>query len=237
MIGIYDCFGYGQGYDMPFAERYRQIKESGFDSVMLWWSDQFGRGDGYKEDILLARKAGLIVENLHAPVHEQNCLSDAGEQGEHVYKSYLDCVDDCHQNEVSTLVIHLPNDKYPLNDQGMQRVWNLIKYAENKDVRIAFENLNNLRNLSIVLNAFQSKTAGFCYDSCHHINYAPDIDLLNLYGDRLSALHLHDNGGVHNQHHLPFDGSIEWNEIMKKIALTGYNGTTMLEPMNWDYMH
>lgn len=49
-IGIYDCFGYGPGYDVPFPERYRLIKEAGFDCVMLWWSDRFGRGEGYRKD-------------------------------------------------------------------------------------------------------------------------------------------------------------------------------------------
>lgn len=49
------------------------------------------------------------------------------------------------------------------------------------------------------------------------------------------TVHLQDNGGRHNQHQLPFDGSIEWTTVMKKIALTGYKGATTLEPMNWDY--
>ncbi len=236
MIGIYDCFGYGNGYDVSFEERYQLIKEAGFDCVMLWWSDQFGRGDSYKDDVRLARKAGLIVENLHAPVHEQNCLSDENEKGEHMFQSYLECMDDCYRNAVSTLVIHLPNDKYPLNDLGMKRVESLIKEAEGKNVRIAFENLNNLNNTASVLNTFHSASAGFCYDSCHHINYAPDVDLLGLYGDRLLALHLHDNGGVHNQHQLPFDGKTDWNELMRKIAQAGYDGPITLEPMNWDYM-
>ena len=48
MIGIYDCFGYGDGYDVSFDERYQLIKEAGFDCVILWRSDQFGRGEGYK---------------------------------------------------------------------------------------------------------------------------------------------------------------------------------------------
>ena len=49
------------------------------------------------------------------------------------------------------------------------------------------------------------------------------------------ALHLQDNGGKHNQHQLPFDGNIDWEEVMKKITLTGYQGATTLEPLNWDY--
>ena len=49
------------------------------------------------------------------------------------------------------------------------------------------------------------------------------------------ALHLQDNGGKYNQHQLPFDGNINWMSVMKKISLTGYQGATTLEPMNWDY--
>lgn len=49
------------------------------------------------------------------------------------------------------------------------------------------------------------------------------------------ALHLQDNGGKHNQHQLPFDGDIDWKDVMRKITLTGYQGATTLEPMNWDY--
>lgn len=49
------------------------------------------------------------------------------------------------------------------------------------------------------------------------------------------AVHLQDNGGKHNQHQLPFDGSIDWVEVMNSISLTGYKGATSLEPMNWDY--
>ena len=49
------------------------------------------------------------------------------------------------------------------------------------------------------------------------------------------ALHLHDNGGQHNQHQLPFDGHIDWTRVMREISNAGYQGATSLEPMNWDY--
>lgn len=51
------------------------------------------------------------------------------------------------------------------------------------------------------------------------------------------ALYLQDNGGKHNQHQLLFDGNVNWISVMKKVAITGYQGTTSLEPMNWDYEH
>ena len=56
-----------------------------------------------------------------------------------------------------------------------------------------------------------------------------------MYGNRLKAIHLQDNGGSHNQHQLPFDGSIDWPLVMGKLKKTGYKGAITLEPMNWDY--
>ena len=237
MIGIYDCFGYGPGYDVPFAQRYKWIKEAGFDCVMLWWSDRFGRGEGYREDVDLARNAGLVVENMHTPVHEQNDLSGDDLSGESCMETYLQCVKDCRQHNIPNMVIHLPDDRFPLNDLGMNRLERIVGAAEDNGIQVSFENLKNLSNLALVMDRFRSACVGYCYDSCHHINYAPDTDLLGLYGDRLTAIHLHDNGGLHNQHQLPLDGTIRWPEVMKKIAATGYRGATTLEPMNWDYTH
>ena len=237
MTGIYDCFGYGAGYDVPFTERYKLIKAAGFDCVMLWWSDKFGRGDGYEKDPDLARDAGLLIENMHAPVHEQNELSLDNLQGEHLFSDYLKCVNDCHKHHIPTVVIHLPDDTYPINELGYDRLDQIIDRAGDLDIQIAFENLRNVRNLSSVLNRVKFTHVGYCYDSCHHFNYATGTDLLALYGDRLKALHLQDNGGSHNQHQLPFDGSVDWPSVMEKLKKTEYSGAITLEPMNWDYTH
>ncbi len=235
MTGIYDCFGYGGSYDVAFDVRYRLIKNAGFDCVMLWWSDKFGRGEGYQRDAMLARDAGLKIENIHAPVHLQNCLSFDSSDGESVYSSYLQCVADCAEFEMPAIVIHLPDDKYPVDKLGMRRLADIVSRAEDKGIKLAFENLGNIGNLDTVLAAFESPYVGYCYDSCHHKNYVPDTDLLNMYGNRLAALHLQDNGGSRNQHQLPFDGTIDWAEVMAKISRTGYQGATTVEPMNWDY--
>ena len=39
MIGIYDCFGYGTGYEVSFEERYKLIKNVSYYS----WSSFFIR--------------------------------------------------------------------------------------------------------------------------------------------------------------------------------------------------
>jgi sugar phosphate isomerase/epimerase len=155
--------------------------------------------------------------------------------GESVFQCYLQCMNDCSDFKIPTMVIHLPNDMYPISKLGMERVERITSQAEKLNVNVAFENLANIHNVVHILNANNSKRIGFCYDSCHHAKYAIEYDLLGKYGNRLMALHLHDNGGERNQHQLPFDGKIDWSMVMQKIVLTGYKGATTLEPMNWGY--
>lgn len=176
--------------------------------------------DGFKE----LKKAS---EPLYkAPKSMQECRVKMGMKQEKLAEALI--------TKKSTISAY-ENDKIDI--KVINRLEKIIYEAENRNVQIAFENLGNLQNLALVLNKFPTKNVGYCYDSCHHINYASNEDLLELYGNRLMALHLHDNGGKHNQHQLPFDGNINWTEVMNKIASTNYHGSTTLEPMHWDYEH
>lgn len=213
MLSIYDWFG----YEVEIKKRYKLIKAAGFDGVLLWWSDGFGRGPSYKDGVQHAEDAGLIIENIHTPVQGQDNLSSDNLDGEDVFNIYLQCIRDCSRFGIPTMVVHLPDDKYPINRLGMDRIKTLAQTAEELDINIAMENLRNVQNVSYVLDSLDSPKIGFCYDSCHHANIKPDIDLLSKYGSRLMALHLHDNGGARGQHQLPFDGSISWPTVMRKI--------------------
>lgn len=230
MITIYDWFG----YELPINERYQLIKKAGFDGVLLWWSEGFNRND-YRNGPQIARNAGLFIENIHTPIQNQNQLWLDNLDGDALTDCYLQCVADCAEFEIPTMVVHLPNEQHPYNALGVDRIKRIAEKAEHLGVNVALENLCNFANLSYMLEQVDSVRIGFCYDCCHHNNYNLGDDLLSMYGSRLMALHLHDNGGSYSQHQLPFDGTIDWTITMKKIAETNYLGATALEPMNWDY--
>uniref|UniRef100_UPI0040560FF3 sugar phosphate isomerase/epimerase family protein n=1 Tax=Acetatifactor sp. TaxID=1872090 RepID=UPI0040560FF3 len=233
MISIYDWFG----YEVAISDRYKLIKEAGFVGVLLWWSDGFGRGTDYREGVRFAEKAGLIVENIHTPIQGQDKLFLDDLAGEEVLACYLQCVKDCAEFHIPTMVVHLPDNAYPVNELGMERIKRIAESAEKFDINVAMENVRNFQNVTRILDTIDSPQIGFCYDSCHHANYDSETDMLGKYGNRLMAIHLHDNGGVRGQHQLPFGGNICWESVMKKIAATGYRGATSLEPMNWGYEH
>lgn len=235
MLSIYDWFG----YHLTMEERYRLIKRAGFTSVMILWGHRLGRGVDYRLAPELAREAGLSIENIHAPTERQHALWEDTLAGQEAAACYEGCLEDCREFGVPTLVIHIPGDDFPVTETGLGRIRRLAGRAEDLGVNLALENLLNLENLHKVLAAVPSPCLGLCYDCCHHYNDAPGEDLLGLYGNRLMALHLHDNGGASRscciQHRLPFDGDIPWQKVMGQVASAGYKGPTALEPMYWDY--
>jgi len=229
MITIYDWFG----YELSIKERYQLIKKAGFDGVLLWWSEYLDRND-YRNGPQIVREAGLFIENIHTPFQAQNDIWLDNLNGEASINYYLQCVADCAEFEIPTMVVHLPNDDKPYNSLGLDRINRLAEKAEQLGVNVALENLRNFANLSYMLEQVDSLRIGFCYDCCHHYHNYPAYNLLSMYGSRLMALHLHDYN-INTIHRLPFDGTIDWSVAMKKIAKTGYTGAIAIEAMNWNY--
>lgn len=71
-------------------------------------------------------------------------------EGDRVFQTYCQCVMDCDQYNIPTVVIHLPDDRHSINDLGMKRLEYIISLAEDRNVQVAFENLNNICNLDLV---------------------------------------------------------------------------------------
>ncbi len=75
------------------------------------------------------------------------------------------------------------------------------------------------------------KLFGFCLDIGHLLlcgldNYNSIMEL----GDRLVALHIHDNqGGNDDNHVIPYTGVIIWERFIRGIADSGYQGTLSFE--------
>ncbi len=218
---------------MPIKERFALIKATGFDSVGLWRDDWFG-WSGHRDYADLARAAGLQISDGHAPFAREydfvNALWLENLDGETTYETYLRSVNEAAIDGVRNLIIHLQErDAPPANDLGIERIKRLVGAAEECGVTIAIENIHLHSYLTYVFERVVSPNLGFCYDAGHRNCNEPNVDLLSMFGDKLVALHLHDNNGSGDQHLIPFEGKIDWQEQMAKIAATGYTGSTTLE--------
>jgi len=220
-IGICTWFSYDL---IPIEERLQLIKDAKFDATCLEWD-----ADDKQKQPEMARKIGLQIDNIHAPIDNANAVWQAGIDGDDYQNILISCVRDCRIHEIPTVVIHLTGfPPYPpITEVGLNRISRIIDVAERENVKLAFENLWALTHLDAVFKRFPSHFVGLCYDSGHE-NLNRPHDSLASYGDRLFALHINDNfndtllpdGTINwnaDAHVLPFDGTVDWDGKMQKL--------------------
>ena len=92
-------------------------------------------------------------------------------------------------------------------------------------VPIALENTfeDRFEVIAEIFGAFPPEIVGLCYDSGHgHLGENRGLDFLAAHGDRLLALHLHDNDGVGDQHQPPYMGTLDWARLATVLAGSAY---------------
>jgi sugar phosphate isomerase/epimerase len=227
-IGIYTWFGFRNNFETLI----KLIKNTGYNSVMTWWGDEFIDTQGPKEkkpDII--RENGLKLENVHLPFDGINRIWEDSPGGDELVQQYISYIDDCKTYEIPTAVMHVTkgDNPPPVNQLGLDRFKRIIERAEKNNVYIALENLRKPEYLDFIFDNIISNNLKFCYDSGHEHCFTPDIDCLAKYGDKLIALHLHDNDGASDQHLFPFSGTINWKNVMEKLKKINYSGSLALE--------
>lgn len=138
------------------------------------------------------------------------------------------------------LVLHLgvPDEYAPPSgdnqrDAVLRTLEALIPEAEARDVCIAVEVIPNAlstaRALVRLIEDEDFTTLGICLDVGHARLQGDVVDALETVAGYLVTTHLHDNGGRRDDHRLPFDGVIDWAELLIGFQKVGYDGTLLLE--------
>ncbi|MDL2319022.1 sugar phosphate isomerase/epimerase [Eubacteriales bacterium OttesenSCG-928-A19] len=229
-MGIFTWYG----YPLPFRERVRLIREAGFGTVMHWWDDSYVEVlESSKEaqaDVI--RAEGLFIENAHLSAERANDLWLDTVDGHAALDGYLADIDGLAACGIPVAVMH-PNSGTrppPVTAIGLDRVRALVDRAEARGVRIAMENVRDTRSLVAVLDAVYSPALGLCYDSGHDLIWSEaPYALLNRYGDRLFAVHLHDNPGERDDHLPPGAGKVDWRVVREGIEHSAYGGSYTVE--------
>lgn len=218
--------------EVPLEERVKFMAELGFEATFTG----MGEVDELEKLANLFAKYGIAYETIHAPFRPINEIWLDCEVGEKVYDDMITCVDRCAMFEIPTMVIHMSSGLTPppVTDLGRERYTKIIEYAQKKGVVLAFENLRKLAHLAWVFENFKEHdTVKMCWDCGHETCYTPQYEFMSMFGEKLAALHIHDNYGILNQddHLLPFDGVIDFNRVARLIKESGYEGSIMLEVM------
>lgn len=137
-----------------------------------------------------------------------------------------------------------PYDEQQMRDYACDTLENLIPEAEKLGIIIAVENsfepTNTTDEVLYYINKFPSPYVGVCYDAGHanimtgagkdmsrygeamqrpwanHIEF--EDHALEKLAPHIVTCHLHDNDGYSDQHALPGDGTIDWENLIKNLS-------------------
>ncbi len=152
---------------------------------------------------------------------------------------------------IKTLVVHpVESGNYIGREQAvfennMIYFKELLPYAENYGVQIAVENMwcgdkkKGIRTGSVCSNPFEharyidelnNEMLVACLDVGHSSLAGREAqDCIRVLGNRLQALHIHDNDYLDDMHTLPGLSEMNWNEIMEALADIDYKGDLTFE--------
>ena len=218
------------GEGLSIDESVKIMIDAGFESFFTGMSDE-SRMDEFANAFA---KNGVLYETIHAPFAGINEIWLDSEGGEKIYQDMITCIDRCKKLDVPTMIIHMSSGVTPppVTDLGRDRYDRIIDYAQKNGVLLAFENLRKLAHLAWVFEHYKDhETVKMCWDCGHETCYTPQYEFMPMFGERVVALHIHDNYGILNQddHLLPFDGVTDFARVGRQIKESGYEGSIMLE--------
>ena len=239
MLSITSDYIESYGNPQPYLER---IAAAGFTHIHWchhWFTDFLYSQHEVAQIARWLEGFGLAVLNIHASRGQEK---DWGSLHEYARLSGVELV----QNRIhmaadlgsDVIILHIPpspagngSPDGKFAGQLYRSMDSLVGFARDLRIRIALENM--IREDYVLLDALLSRygpeVLGFCYDSGHANMGLDGLGNLERRKDRLIAIHLHDNDGQHDQHKIPFTGSVDWSQLMPIIASSPYRAGINLE--------
>lgn len=213
-------------------ERVAFMQKYGFTATFLMSNDE-----QLASRAALLREASIKIDNCHAPFDGINNMWQPTTAGDEMLLRLTESLENCARYEIPILIVHISSGETPprVGDVGLSRFDALIDRANALGVTVAFENQRKLGNLALFMEYYPK--AGFCFDTGHEACFTPGREYMPLFGNRMIALHLHDNSAVYNadDHILPYDGKVDLARAARQIAASPYTGTIMSESFKTDF--
>lgn len=225
---------------------------------MPWNRD--GYQDYAKEVVQMAKDNGVYFNQAHAPfIFHTSYLPDWNRE---ILPMQIRCMEACALLGIPHMVVHpvhhLPyNHRGAPGKSNADIIWNLNReyyhllqpYAKQFGVKMCLENMfgEDQRRGCLVPDMFSDphEYAQFfdelndpdnftcCIDTGHAGITGEDCgDTIRVMGSRVRALHLNDNDFRTDGHLIPFQGKIDWDDVMKALAEIDYQGDFTFEALH-----
>lgn len=202
--------------------------------------EQFSEID-WDEIRSLSKETGVKVWSVHLPFMPFKNLNIASFDKDLVEKTlnlYRDAIDRMSEQGFNLAVVHpsgepnKPEDREALLEIASDALARLAAYAEPKGVTIAVENIPStcLGNCSNEIKKLISKHPALrvCFDTNHLLDQR-NVDFVRDIGEKIVTLHVSDYDFCNERHWLPYEGGVDWAELVTELEKVGYNGVWMYE--------
>ena len=184
----------------------------------------------------IATENGICCNQSHAPF-PTSCSEIRS-----YFKRAIECTAEAGGN---ICIVHPDNNKSP--SENAEMYFELLPFAKEHGVKIATENMWNWdaakghssfaacatpESFNAHLDAVNDDYLVACLDIGHAEMLGSDTnapEMIRALGDRLAALHIHDNDKLHDSHQIPFSMQIDFAAVVKALKEIGYSGYFTLE--------
>jgi len=178
------------------------------------------------------RAYGVSLVSVHAPGLPYNCPYEDVRRA--VVKEAVCAARVAEEMGAGVFVAHFGVDQW-----GRKTVCEILEQLDDGKIRLTVENTpgnGDLREFAAAVDSVGSERFGMTVDIGHprdedgvnpFIKHERARETMRLCGARLLHLHLHDFADT--DHYPPFDGNIQWLEIMQALREMNYGGEFMFE--------
>lgn len=213
-----------------------------------------------KEVNQMAKDNGIFFNQAHAPfIFHTSYLPDWNRE---ILPLQIRCMESCALLGIPHMVVHpvhhLPYNRHLTSGpSNMETIWDLNReyyhllqpYAKEFGVKVSLENMfgEDARRGCLVPDMFSDPheyakfydelgdTENFMclVDTGHSGIVGEDAgDTIRVLGSRVKGLHLNDNDYRSDGHLIPFQGKIDWEDVMKALAEIHYEGDFTFEALH-----
>lgn len=205
------------------------IKNAGFKYVFVQWYDKDFKVDQLTQ-VKLCKENNLNIIFAHLGYQKINEIWTI--KGDYFVERYKKDILDCHNLGIDMVVMHASSKSEAPgpNVLGLNRFKQIVDYAESLGVKVAVENTRIRNHVEYLLDNITNDNFGLCFDAGHYHTHFNDNWNIDKYKNRVFCIHLHDNHGNNvDEHLLPYDGTLNWNETIKKLNNLNYDGPVTME--------
>lgn len=219
------------GYDIPFKDTIRYIKQAGFSGVYLSGNE----GVVTESDIKFIYTNNLEIDTYHLPYNTPFNLINAlwcnglnAFEAKKILKAHIKFAKD---NGIKTVILHASSGYNPpeITDVGLNHFQEVLDFGASLDIDIAIENIKKMQYVEALLENNKGDNIGFCFDIGHANAFTQNLytyDWCPLI-KRLKSVHIHDNYGKEDLHLIPGKGNIDFDFVFNKILLDNNTNLTL----------